>query len=457
MYQLKGRIPASAGRALRTAAIGLAIAGLPATANASAISDVNDALIASIRSAPIAPPRASRAIAMVEIAMFDAVNASTGARYDSYGYVGGKLVNASPEAAAYAAGYGMLAKLFPARAAVLLAERDARLGALAISAPKLANSAALGSGIADNLFVARAGDGNATAQPPYVFGTGPGAFQSTAGGAQPALPGWGLVTPFVLAGGDQFRLSAPPAPGSAAFIANYQQVRDLGCATCGTAEQQDIARFWADGPGTITPPGHWVEIGSSVATTRGLSLMQEAQLMAAIGASVADAGISAWDSKYTYNYWRPITAIQACTMADCGVEGDASWTPYLATPNFPSYASGHSTFSGSAAGALAGVFGSDAFDFCVSPDPIVPVAQRCFSSFSAAAAEAGISRIYGGIHFEFDNGPALAAGAGIGAYVAANAFGGPEVPEPATWAMMIIGFGAVGGALRRRRPAATPG
>lgn len=428
-----------------------AIISVSAPAGASAISDVNDMLIASIRTSATPPPIASRAIAMVQIAMYDAVNATTGLRYDSYIYEGPKLVNGSAEAAAYAAGYDMLAKLYPSLEVPILAERDAKLASLAISPGKLSASAALGSGIAASLFDARSTDGSATAQIPYVFGTEPGDFQSVAGGAQPVLPGWGLLDPFVMTSGDHFRLGPPPALGSEAFLADYMQVRDLGCLTCGTQEQQDIAWFWADGASTITPPGHWLDIASGIVATQGLSLMEEARAMAIVGVSLADGGISAWDTKYAHNYWRPITAIQACTMGDCSVEGDPDWAPFLATPNFPSYASGHSTFSGSAAGALAAVLGSDIFDFCVSPDPLVPMGQRCFSSFSAAAAEAGMSRIYGGIHFEFDNGPALAAGTLIGQYVAANAFGGPAVPEPATWVLMIAGFGAIGLAKRRRR------
>lgn len=388
---------------------------------------------------------------MVQIAMYDAVNASTGLRYDSYSYDGPKLVNASADAAAYAAGYDMLAKLYPDLAVSILAERDAKLGSLAISPGKLARSTALGSGIAATLFDARSTDGSATAQIPYEFGTEPGDFQSVAGGAQPVLPGWGLVDPFVLMSGDQFRLGPPPALGSDEFLANYIQVRDLGCMTCGTQEQQEIARFWADGASTITPPGHWLEIASGVVATQGLSLMEEARAMAIVGTSLADGGISAWDNKYTYNYWRPVTAIQNCTIDICGIEGDPAWNPYLTTPNFPSYVSGHSSFSGAAAGALAAAFGTDTFDFCVDPDPLMLLTERCFSSFSQAAAEAGISRIYGGIHYEFDNSPAIDAGKQVGWWVAANAFGGPEVPEPATWAMMLAGFGMLSVALRRRR------
>jgi hypothetical protein len=100
---------------------------------------------------------------------------------------------------------------------------------------------------------------------------------------------------------------------------------------------------------------------------------------------------------------------------------------------------------------LGAYFGSDSMNFCVDADPLVPLVSRCFASFSSAAAEAGISRIYGGIHYEFDNGPALAMGEALGTYVATNAFGLTAVPEPASWTMLIAGFGLVGGTARRRR------
>jgi len=436
-------------RTIRSVAAATVLAACIAPAQASPVTDVNAALIASIRASATPPPVASRAIAMVQIAMFDAVNAASGSRYRAYGYGGGSVSGVSPSAAAYAAGYDMLAKLFPARAGVLIGQRDLQIGALGLGATTASASLGLGGSIASSFYAARAADGASTAQLPYVFGSGPGAFVSTvSSGANPLLPGWGEVSPFVLASGSQFRLAAPPALGSAAFVAAYEQVRTTGCATCGTVEQQEIARFWADGGGTLTPPGHWVQIASGILASRSLSLMEEARVMAVVGASVADAAISAWDNKYSYTLWRPVTAINGCTLQSCGVEGEPGWKPLLTTPNFPSYASGHSTFSGAAAGALASFFGDDV-SFCVQPDAAVALQERCFGSFSAAAAEAGISRIYGGIHYGFDNLPALAAGDAIGRYTYARAFA--PVPEPGTWALLLSGAAMLGMALRRRR------
>lgn len=425
--------------------------------DASAVSDVNQALIQSIQVSAMAPPVAARAIAMVEIAMYDAVNAATGSRYTPYSYTGSTTGAVDPRAAALAAGYGMLASIFPEQSGRLLAERDAHLATLNLAPGKLVASVSFGSMVCDDLFASRTNDGSLTAQTPYVFGDQPGDFQSVApDGADPLLPGWGEVNPFVIASGDQFRLGPPPAIGSDEWIAAYEEVKAIGCVGCAPQELHDIGYFWADGPGTLTPPGHWLQIAQDAATAKGLGLMQEIQALAAVGAAVADGGIAGWDMKYAYDYWRPVTAIQNCTVDICGVEGDPDWVPAWTTPNFPSYISGHSIFSASAAGALASVFGSDMFDFCVTADPIVPLGDRCFTSFSEAAAEAGMSRIYGGIHYAFDNDPALAVGHELGRYITANAFRLTAVPEPATWAMLVAGFGLVGFSARRRRAAATP-
>lgn len=389
-------------------------------------------------------------MAMVGISMYDAVNAASGMAYTSYAYGGGPVGGLSRDAVALSSGYTMMANLFPALAGSLTADLNTQLNSLSISAGQRAASLGFGQTVANSYYTARLGDGAAGAQVPYVPGANPGDFQPTQPGA-PVLPLWGSVTTFGVVNSSQFDVGPPPALGSAQFIADYNEVKAIGCSTCGTVWQQETAQFWADGGGTLTPPGHWLEIASS--QMAGLSTMQAARLSALVGASVADAGITTWQTKYAYDVWRPITAINNCTIATCGVDGEPGWTPFLSTPNFPSYTSGHSTFSGAGAGALGRFFGGDDQAFCVSPDPLVPLTQRCFSSFSSAAFEAGDSRIYGGIHYEFDNGQAVTTGLKIGRYVGANNFGlaGGAVPEPSSWAMLIAGFGLTGAAMRRTR------
>lgn len=442
------------GKAFRVAAIATTVLAGAAEAS-TAVADINKAALDAVRAsaATTPPPLASRALAMVSVLVFDAVNATTKFKYQSYqsGLTLGTGLN--KDAVAYAAGYTQMANLFPALSASLNAELDAKLNGLGLNATAKADAVSFGANVANGLFASRVGDGADVAQSPYVPGGQPGDFVPVGPpGQDPALPSYGLVTPFSVNDISIYRLGPPPALGSAEFIADYEQVRLLGCATCGTLEQQTIAKFWADGGGTLTPPGHWLDIATDLDEFALLSTLDAARLSAMVGVSVADAGISAWDIKYAYDYWRPITAINNCDIATCGVEGEPGWTPFLPTPNFPTYVSGHSSFSGAGAGAIAGFFGTDALDFCVSADPLSGVADsRCFMSLRAAADEAGISRIYGGIHFEFDNGPAVDSAFGIGQFVSSSLFQRSVVPEPASWAMLIAGFGLVGASLRRRR------
>ena len=185
-----------------------------------------------------------------------------------------------------------------------------------------------------------------------------------------------------------------------------------------TPDQTEIANFWADDEGTVTPPGHWNRIAQTVALQRGTSLAENARLFALLNLTLADAGIACWDSKYTFNFWRPIYGIREADPAmNPGTTPDLDWTPLLTTPAFPTYTSGHSTFSGAAIAALAAYFGTDEVRFANTCDTL-PGVSRTFTKFSAAAEEAGKSRIYGGIHWEVDNREGLTCGRAVGEYVA---------------------------------------
>jgi len=172
-----------------------------------------------------------------------------------------------------------------------------------------------------------------------------------------------------------------------------------------TAEQKTIADFWADNAGaTGTPPGHWIAIVGQLARNDGLSLMAAAEAYARVGIAVTDAFIGCWNTKYLYNLQRPVTYIQNNI--------DAIWLPYLVTPNFPTYISGHSTQSGAAATMLTDMFGIVSFIDTIRADHslLPPLPPRTFDSFNDAASEAAISRLYAGIHFSFDNNDGLASG-----------------------------------------------
>jgi hypothetical protein len=216
------------------------------------------------------------------------------------------------------------------------------------------------------------------------------------------------------------------------YAAEVNQVKAIGAlaGSTRTSEQTQIALFWGYGPGTATPPGHWNQIAQEVVNqnqSRGddgadehSNIGENARLFALLNIALADAAIVSWDCKYVFNYWRPITAIQeAATDGNPGTEADPSWLPLLPTPPFPEYTSGHSTFSGAAAVVLAWYFGSNRIRFSVGSDDL-PGVRRSYSSFSEAALESGMSRIYGGIHFPSANIHGLSSGTAVGAYTIWN-------------------------------------
>jgi hypothetical protein len=161
------------------------------------------------------------------------------------------------------------------------------------------------------------------------------------------------------------------------------------------------------------------EIAEHVSLMRGLTLAQNAHLFALLDIGLADAAIACWDAKYYYNTWRPVTAIPEANLdGNPRTTADPNWTPLWATPNFPEYTSGHSTFSGTMDAILSSVFGRHVH-FTIGSDDI-PEYSRKFTSFTAAANEAGRSRVYGGIHFQFANAAGLASGRALGTYVVDN-------------------------------------
>jgi hypothetical protein len=246
----------------------------------------------------------------------------------------------------------------------------------------------------------------------YVPPPEPGAWEPTPPlfNPNPLEPCWGMIRPMVLTSGEECYPPGHPVfstdPDSD-FYAAGQEVYHVGLGL--TAEQKMIADYWADGAGaTGTPPGHWIAIVSQIARHDGLSLAAAAEAYARVGLAVHDAFIACWTPKYGYNLQRPVTYINANI--------DASWQPYIVTPGFPSYTSGHSTQSGAAARVLTEMFGIKRFTDATHTDHglMSPQEPRTFDSFDDAAAEAAVSRLYGGIHFAFDNDDGLASGQCIG-------------------------------------------
>lgn len=383
--------------------------------SADTVTEWNEVTLQAIRVAASSPPVAARALAMVHVAIFDAMNAVTRG-YRPYVVDTTVSLDTSREAAAAQAAYTVLTPLFPSQQAAFAAALEQSLAAIPDGLAKT-SGVALGETVGASILTWRGNDGSA-ASIPYTPGTNPGDWQPTPPGFRPALlPQWPLVTPFTMTSGAQFRSLGPPSLQSAEYAVSLNEVKSLGAlhSTTRTADQTHIALFWADGAATVTPPGHWNRIVQTIVATRQITLGENARLFALLNLGLADAAICAWDMKYLYNLWRPVTAIQKADLDNNpATEADPNWLPFLVTPPFPTYVSGHSTFSATAAEILARYFGTDHIAFTNVSEGVA--GARSFTSFSEAAEEAGRSRIYGGIHYEFDNQDGLNGGRLVGGY-----------------------------------------
>jgi membrane-associated phospholipid phosphatase len=379
----------------------------------------NQVLLDTFKADRLLPLLFTRDAAIVSAAVYDAVNSIDRSHTPFFAHVHASR-GASLEAAAAQAAHDTLAALFPAHQATF----DATLAAdLADIPPGLARQGVeVGHAAAQQILAWRSTDGSA-AQVPYVPGTGPGVWQPTPPAFAPATaPQWGHVTPFGIPSGSAFRPGPPPALNSPEYTAAFDEVESLGSAnsTTRTAEQSQIARFWYGAAGTFTAGGYWDQIAQEVAVGHGNSLVQNARLFALVNLAQADAMIAVWDAKYTYNFWRPVTAIRAAdTDGNPATPADPAWTSFLVTPAHPSYISGHSGQSAGAAAALAAFFGTDAIPFSLSTDSL-PGVTRSFASFSAAVQEVSDSRVYAGIHWRFDVAAGQALGYKVGNYIVSH-------------------------------------
>lgn len=421
----------------------LAVACAAGTVAADVVTDWNQIALDTIVAVPTPPPRASRNLAMVSAAVYDAVNAIDGTHTGLFGNFSADA-GASREAAAICAAHDVLVSLYPTRVAQLNAARDTQLGAIPNSASKTAGIGA-GETIASVVLATRAADGSGNS---ITYTPNPAAGHWRVGPDNPGaalLPHWGAVTPFALNSGSQFRPVAPPSLNSPEYAASVAQVQALGALNSGTrtAEQTSIARAWAFGAGTVTPPGAWNQIAQSLAS--GQSVSDNARMFAMLNVALADAGIASWEAKFHYDLWRPIHAIREADIdGNDGTVQDANWLPLLSpTPPFPSYTSGHSTFSRAAADILAHFLGTDSINVVLNGDF---GEVRLLTSLNEAANEAGLSRIYGGIHYDFDNVAGQWTGANIAQWVYSNYF----LPVPAPSAAALLGLGLLAAARRRR-------
>lgn len=250
-------------------------------------------------------------------------------------------------------------------------------------------------------FKERENDGSATTVH-YVPSDKPGQWRRTPPNFRPPeFPHWGKVKPFMVGDVSQFRAAAPPALDSAAYAEEVNLLKELGGKVSNkrTAEQTLIAKFWADFSYTSSPPGHWNEIAREVSLTKKLNVAETARIFATLNLALADTCITIWDTKYHYNFWRPVTAIRrADEDGNEATVADKSWEPLLRTPPHPEYVSGHSGISGAAAAIMEHFFGRENISFEASSDDVKDTRRR-FTSFQACAEEIAQSRIYGGIHY----------------------------------------------------------
>jgi hypothetical protein len=381
-------------------------------AHADVVTDWNNAALNAIRAGSKAPPIASRSLAILHAAIYDAVN-GIDRTHEYYLVPSAVPASASREAAASAAAHEALVSLFPANRSSFDALHAAILAAIP-DGPQRTAGIVWGEFVANQILAARANDGSDAIVPP-PGGSGPGVWVRTPPGFLPyLLPQWGFVVPFAMSSSSQFRPPGPPTLDSQQYAADYNEVKELGAAagSTRTEEQTLIALFWADGAGTETPPGHWNSIAQTIAAAQGNTLEENARLFALLNIAMADAAICAWDAKYMFDFWRPVTAIAFA-------EPELNWSSFIVTPPFPDYVSGHSTFSGAAATVLPLFYGTEDLSFTTGSD-FLPGVYRSFSTCLDAAEEAAVSRLYGGIHFRSANEDGLQAGISVGEWTATH-------------------------------------
>ncbi len=399
-----------------------------------------DILLQAVRDQLMAPPLATRGLAMGHVAGFLAAN-GINPRYQSE--VGRGPIGADPEIAYGVACSVAIAEHFQQpfvfdQAKFLAHYPDSEAKSLAVAwgqhvgrhiVRQRTNDGAEPSKV--NFYLRRYPRRNDSLKwtptgPLYDAGGGPAFRPSFARGL---LPGFGAVTPWSLSSPEQFGAQAFLDPRSPEFADEFANIKEIGGADSATrtADEAEIALFWEDGPWGISPPGHFTLIAMQLMQHKRMSFLESARALALMSMAQADSAISVWHSKFAYDIVRPETAIRyrasAFNNPDPRVVSDPRWKSYIPTPPFPTYVSGHSAFGASATRMLAHILGSDRITFSgPSPDLVIWPTQltgvtRHWTSLSQAADENGLSRIYGGVHWNIDNIEALRMGREIADHV----------------------------------------
>jgi hypothetical protein len=361
----------------------------------------------------------TRDFALLHAAIYDAVNAIEGSRESYLVRLEHVPAEGSQPAAAAEAAHETLMELFPSFQAMLDTQLQESLAKIP-DGPAKTVGIDIGRAVAQAIVTLRSDDGSGDAPIPYTFGTAPGDYQSTPPNfpKQPVFTHWARVTPFALRHAQQFRPGPPPSLQSNEYTAAFNEVKTLGIAksTSATPEQAEIGRFWN---GAIQ--NYWNEIAQTEVMAHHLSTAQSARVFALLNLSFADSVIAFYDAKYTYNFWRPVTAIRAAdTDGNPRTAADPTWLPEAGnTAADPSYPGAHATISAAGAFVLNSVFGTHLFHINVTSE-VLPGVTRSFNSFTAIENEASVSRVYAGQHFRTDEATGERLGRSVADFVVDN-------------------------------------
>ena len=383
----------------------------------------NEQALNTTRLARNPPPMSSLFLATYHVAIFDAVNGITHTHK-------GWLVNdpapagADMDAAIAGAAHTIMVALWSATANPhnLQVVYDKALAAIP-DGPAKTDGIAWGEKVAKAILAGRSTSGFDKPIPGKYSSTDQGKWRETPSAFRPPLlPFWGKVVPFAMTSPSQFRAPPPNPVDSKEHAEEMAYVNKVGARDGAERTEYETLStpFWMDDLGTSTPPGHWNQIALDLARRNKLSVPDAARLFAMLNIAEADSAISCWDTKFFYNTWRPETAIREIdAKVNAAATANPDFIPNLASPPFPSYTSGHSTFSGAGARILALYLGTDDIEFSVTSDGL-PGAVRTFKKLSDAQKEAGMSRVWGGIHMMSDNLEGQKAGVKIADWVFAN-------------------------------------
>jgi hypothetical protein len=371
----------------------------------------------ALATTPEEPLLRARTASIMQVAVFEAVNSIIG-DYQPYDVGIDAPEGASAEAAAVAAAHRVLAKLHPQRSTQLDAARDQSLATIPDGAAKT-DGIAVGIAAADAIIALRATDG-VDVEVGYTPGTKPGEYRPTPPDHTPAFrPGLGQVATFVIRNGRQFRSAPPPGLRSPRYTRDFEEVKRVG-ATDSTQRPPDrtqVARFYeiADADTIYYPSAR------QVIATRSRTLSENARLFAVLSMAIWDSAIACFETKYHFNFWRPVTAIREAASDDNRrTEPDAGWTSAVFTPPFPSYPSGHATFGAAARAVLENEFGPAGHDITLT-HPAVPEIVLRYTTFKQITDDVDDARIFGGVHYRFDQEAGALQGKKIGEYVLRHA------------------------------------